>query len=93
MKLMYWALLLVGVGIVYVMVNRPTVPTGVTAPSASNDIFSSLFKLGATAIGKIGTPSASPYVNAGTYNVNPSEISGNTLVDTTTGQTLTYGTD
>jgi hypothetical protein len=96
MKLVHWSILIVAVGIVYVLVKRPTVPAGGIAPSTSNDLLGTLFKLGGSVISKIGAPSgttSTPYVNAGTYDVNSSTVTGNTLVDDSSGQQLTYGTD
>ncbi len=61
MKLWQWAALLVGVGIVYVLVKRPSIPAGGIAPSSSNDMngtLRALLNFGAVLTNKIGAPSA-----------------------------------
>lgn len=97
MKLWQIAALLFGVGIVYVLVKRPSV-AGLTGPTTSNSTYgvtlNSLLNLGSSIINKIPAPSTvPPYSNQGTYDLNPSTVVGNTLVDDTTGKYLTYGTD
>jgi hypothetical protein len=96
MKLWHWAVIFAVLGIGYVLVTRPTVPVVVgQSPSTSNNILGLIttgLKFGTAIVGKVAAPSAA-VPNGGTYDVNPSEVSGNTLVDSTTGETLTYGTD
>lgn len=100
------AFLLIGAGIIYVMVRRPTVGSKtVTGPSTSNQIFGVLGSIGSNLVGafansgsKIGAPSGvtgastQPIVNEGTYQTEDTTVTGNTLTNDA-GQTLTYGTD
>lgn len=61
MKLWHWVALLMGVGIVYVLVKRPTVPAGGIYPATSNDTnntLGALFRFGTSLVNKIGAPSA-----------------------------------
>lgn len=70
MKLWHIAALLVGVGIVYVLVRRPSV-NGIMTPhtsNATNNTLSSLFSFGTAIVNKIGAPSAvDPSESAAVY--------------------------
>lgn len=71
MKLWQWAALLFGVGIVYVLVKRPTVPTGGINPYSSNDTngtLRALLNFGTALTNKIGAPSANAGAGVATYN-------------------------
>ena len=96
------ALILVGVGIVYVLVRRPTVPTTVTGAGTSNAVFGVFgsiaskisSSLSATPNNKVSPPSLVDVGgDSGTYQQGNTSVDGNTLVSNTTGDTLTYGTD
>jgi hypothetical protein len=105
MKLWHFAALLAVLGIAYVLIKRPQ-PTTVISPgntSTSNQLLSFGTSLAALAgrltstsgPTKVAPPSTQPIVNEGTYlsSDTPTEIQGNTLVNTDTGQAVTYGTD
>ncbi len=105
MKIWHFAALLAVLGIVYVLIKRPQ-PTTVISPgntSTSNQLLSFGTNLAALAgrlvdssgPTKVAPPSTQPIVSGGTYlpSDTPTEIQGNTLVNTDTGQAVTYGTD
>lgn len=68
MKLWQIAALLTVVGIVYVMVRRPTVPVGGQVPASSNDLLSNIFKFATAVTNKVSAPSAvDPTESASVY--------------------------
>jgi hypothetical protein len=103
MKLWHLAAILAVLGIAYVLITRPTVPTTVGAtPASSNALFAGLAtsvvnfgsKVFSSTPTKAAAPSAIVDVGAdqGTFQQGDSSVSGNTLVNSS-GDTLTYGTD
>ena len=91
-------------GIGYVLLRRPSVNGPVTTTqSTSNALLNlvpSVLNLGGKLIGsKPSPPSATmvtgPIINEGTYHSDTSDLEqqGNQLVNSDTGQAVTYGTD
>ncbi len=101
------AIILLGIGIVYVLVKRPSMaPKMVTGPSTSNQLFPvignavSNILSGFSSGNKFGAPSGvngstQPIINEGTYLPSSANLEqeGNTLVNTDTGNAVVYGTD
>jgi hypothetical protein len=95
------ALALLTLGIIYVMVSRPSVnPT--TAPASTTNSLLNLLSAGTNLASKlVGSKPAAPTAlvdvggDAGTYNKDTSDLSvqGNKLVNTDTDTAVTYGTD
>lgn len=96
MKLWHVAALLMVLGIAYVLVARPTMPSQTGASASSSNailgVISGGLQLGSKIFDKVSAPSASSIVNGGTYYAGDSYVDGNTLKDDS-GKTLTYGTD
>lgn len=104
-KWTFVALLLVGVGVAYVLIKRPSVKPSSQPSTSSNAILNlvtSSISAGSKLISSFNTKPAptsavtSPDVGAdqGTYNKDTSDLSvtGNTLTNDS-GQAVTYGTD
>lgn len=92
MKLWHFALGAVVLGIVYVMVTRPTVTNPVasgTNANTSNSWLGALVTAGAGALGKLG--GASPAVQTNNVGVSPGlALQGNQIVNSN-GQVQSYG--
>lgn len=97
-----WQLIAVlgGLGLVAVIVLMRATQVKATPTNTSQGFggisaqgLAALVTSGAALVQAIKPAQSTSYINEGTYHTGGSTISGNSLVDTSTGKELVYGTD